>query len=121
MSDILTKLQTEIENAAYNGDARIVELLNPTIAEIVLLRDSIAELERKAADYDTILKLVRPKREREPDPGWMDWVVPTARCDTFEQAIERQATKELAEMQHRMRAAIREEMRNPTEPSKGET
>lgn len=52
MSDILTRLQTEIENAAYNGDARVVELLNPTIAEIVLLRDSIAELERKAARWD---------------------------------------------------------------------
>lgn len=49
MSDIFTRLQTEIENAAYNGDARIVELLNPAIAEVVMLRDRIAELERKAA------------------------------------------------------------------------
>lgn len=89
-------------------------------AEIARLTARIAELERNAAAYDTILKLVRPKREREPDPGWMDWIFSTVRADTFEAAIEHQATKELAEMQHRMRAAIREEMRNPTEPSKGE-
>lgn len=109
-------------------DGALFTNLKPMLDDLRTLADAylslaprLAEMERKAAAYDTILKVVRPKREREPDPRWMDWVVPTARCDTFEEAIEHQATKELAEMQHRMRAAVREEMRNPTEPSKGET
>lgn len=73
------------------------------------LAPRLAEMERKAAAYDTILTVVRPKRERESDAGWMDWVVPTARCDSFEEAIDHRATKELAEMQHRVGMELKAE------------